>query len=435
MFCEAREQMRKRVTLKKKSDPGQFAVPCKVKGIEFPHALCDTRASVSILPRIMADHMGLQISCPLQPYSSKKPHTTSRRINDPGVIAACQCGAEYETEYSASIETHTATSIDTDQHKSTDGDIEESVDSSPEEWENDYYNPTMAAHNMHIEEYDEDYEEQRAIEQRAILDEEDRLLHHSSWKKKSTSIDTQPHQPSHLRASTDIAYYPSIDTNVDATRDGDYSIGSWADDRHHESYAVETTYHDQGADELHEGFTYKELLNMQRCDKTDQKRAETAWGRTHFSHPIDRAIPPSIDINPSTSIDSRPTPKTTVSEKDKSDNQYLTPDEFGIFRDPDGYAKAIDGRTLHVSREDISDILHTANGADNLFMQQRTITEHQHKVTKEFYDTAGGIDKSIKQRSQHPTQPSIDVDVSTSVDKRPEFGRRAFDLFGTRKFY
>ncbi|KAF3505876.1 hypothetical protein F2Q69_00007087 [Brassica cretica] len=134
---------------------------------------------------------------------------------------------------------------------------------------------------MHTEGYDEDYEEERATEQRAILDEEDRLLHHSSWKKKSpsidrngsTSIDTQPHQPSHLRASTDIAYYPSIDTNVDATRDGDYSIGSWAYDRHHESYAVETSYHDQGADELHEGFTYEELLNMKRCDKTYQKRA------------------------------------------------------------------------------------------------------------------------------------------------------------------
>ncbi|KAF3488829.1 hypothetical protein F2Q69_00052470 [Brassica cretica] len=78
---------------------------------------------------------------------------------------------------------------------------------------------------MHTEEYDEDYEEERAIEQRATLDEEDRLLHHSSWKKKSpsidrngsTSIDTQPHQPSHLRASTDNAYYPSIDTNIDST--------------------------------------------------------------------------------------------------------------------------------------------------------------------------------------------------------------------------
>ncbi|KAF2617418.1 hypothetical protein F2Q68_00039050 [Brassica cretica] len=42
MFCEAREKMKKRITLKKKSDPRKFAVPCTVKGIEFPHALCDT---------------------------------------------------------------------------------------------------------------------------------------------------------------------------------------------------------------------------------------------------------------------------------------------------------------------------------------------------------------------------------------------------------
>ncbi|KAF3488427.1 hypothetical protein F2Q69_00052516 [Brassica cretica] len=129
-----------------------------------------------------------------------------------------------------------------------------------------------------------------------------------------------------------------------------------------------------------------------RGDEAMQDFTEAAWGRTHFSHPIDRAIPPSIDINPSTSIDInhttsidiRPKPKPTVSEKDKSDNQYLIPDEFGIFMDPD---KAMDGHTLHVSREDIADI----------HMQQRTITEHQQRVTKEFYDTAGGIDKSFKQ--------------------------------------
>ncbi|KAF2576849.1 hypothetical protein F2Q68_00004464 [Brassica cretica] len=59
MFCEAREQMRKRVTLKK-SDPGQFAIPCTVKGIEFPHALCDTGASVSILPRVMAYNLCIE---------------------------------------------------------------------------------------------------------------------------------------------------------------------------------------------------------------------------------------------------------------------------------------------------------------------------------------------------------------------------------------
>ena len=55
-----------------------------------------------------------------------------------------------------------------------------------------YYNPTMAAHTIdtiHTEEYDEDYEEERAIEYKAILDEKDRLLHHSSWKRNAPSID------------------------------------------------------------------------------------------------------------------------------------------------------------------------------------------------------------------------------------------------------
>ncbi|KAL0656706.1 hypothetical protein Bca4012_077290 [Brassica carinata] len=61
MFCEAREKMRMRITLKKKNDPGQFAIPCMVKGIEFPHALCNTGAPVSILPRVMVDHLGLQV--------------------------------------------------------------------------------------------------------------------------------------------------------------------------------------------------------------------------------------------------------------------------------------------------------------------------------------------------------------------------------------
>ncbi|KAF2546905.1 hypothetical protein F2Q70_00021903 [Brassica cretica] len=35
IFCEAREKMRMRITLKKKSDPGQFAIPCPVKDGAF----------------------------------------------------------------------------------------------------------------------------------------------------------------------------------------------------------------------------------------------------------------------------------------------------------------------------------------------------------------------------------------------------------------
>ena len=67
-----------------------------------------------------------------------KPQTSSRRIDDPGLIAACHCGAEYETKYYASIENHTATSIHSAKQKS--------IDSSPGDLENDYYNPTMVVH-------------------------------------------------------------------------------------------------------------------------------------------------------------------------------------------------------------------------------------------------------------------------------------------------
>ncbi|KAF3609707.1 hypothetical protein DY000_02049127 [Brassica cretica] len=258
----------------------------------------------------------------------------------------------------------------------------------PSDWENDYYNPTMAAHTrdtMHTEKYDEDYEEEQNIKYRAILDEEDRLLHHSSWKRNapsidrtvSPSIDNHLHQTSQKRASTDIAYYPSIDSGVD----------------------LETAVHEPGADELHEGFTYEEILNMQRRDEADQHRVEASGERTRFSHSFDKANPPSIDEKPKSSIDIRPKPPSTVSKNLNFVNQYLTQDEFGIFRDPDGYARAIDGYALQISREDIADILQMANGADNLFMQQRTVPTHQQKVTNEFYDTGGGINNRFKQRA------------------------------------
>ncbi|KAF2574840.1 hypothetical protein F2Q70_00001522 [Brassica cretica] len=61
IFNHVREKMKQRITLKKNSDPGKFAVPCLLKGIEFPCALCGTYSSVSILPKAIADHLGLKI--------------------------------------------------------------------------------------------------------------------------------------------------------------------------------------------------------------------------------------------------------------------------------------------------------------------------------------------------------------------------------------
>ncbi|KAF2590878.1 hypothetical protein F2Q70_00038710 [Brassica cretica] len=114
-----------------------------------------------------------------------------------------------------SIETHIPTSINSlNHHKSIENLLEESIGSSPDDsiedftegsidsWENDYYNPTFAVDTttpsdidiMHTEEYDEDYEEERAIEYHALLTEEDRLLHYSNGIRNATSTEVTPHQ-------------------------------------------------------------------------------------------------------------------------------------------------------------------------------------------------------------------------------------------------
>ena len=118
---------------------------------------------------------------------------------------------------------------------------------------------------------------------------------------------------------------------------------------------------------------------------------------------IARASHISIDNKVSTLIDIRSQPPSTLREKAKLNNNYLTPDEYGIFRDPEVYARAIDGYALQVSREDIADILQMANGAENLFMQQRNIPEHQQKVTNKFYDTSGGVDDRFKPKYRQHT--------------------------------
>ncbi|KAF2569271.1 hypothetical protein F2Q68_00024486 [Brassica cretica] len=400
MLCEAREKMKKRITLKKKSDHEKFAIPCTMKGIEFPHALYDTGASVSILPRIRADHLGLQVEpskesftfvdcshrisegivrdlevqignalvpvdfhvldiklkwnsslllrraflstvgavcnlqtnqlCltlidPLVHYNSipvKKPQTSSRRINDPGLIAARHCGAEYETEYSALIETHTATSIDTPK--------EESIDSSPNDWENDFYNPIMAVNNATPEIRDD------------LFDEEYRRKGILVYKFRPLKQEIQA----------------QVETNS------------------------------LFAEACGKGTHFSRISEENRRATINREIQES----------IDRANRPSIANNPPSSIDIRPKPPSTVSKNSNCDNQYLTHDEFGIFRDLDSYARAIDGHALQVSRENIADILLMANGADNLFMQQHTVPTHQQRVTKEFYDTAGGIDNRFKQK-------------------------------------
>ncbi|KAF3577486.1 hypothetical protein DY000_02031622 [Brassica cretica] len=169
-------------------------------------------------------------------------------------------------------------------------------------------------------------------------------------------------------------------------------------EHHHESFAVETTTHTPGANKV---FTDEELLNMQRRDHTSQTLI--------IKHR-------STDVLNNRSRSTTPRRSTTIKSRKPLD--------------PNGFAKAIDGRTLHISREDIADMLQVANGADNLFMHQCS----KQKTTKEFNDTAGGMENSFNQRSRHITHPPINTDVPT-IARQPEFSRRAYDLYGNRKFY
>ncbi|CAN6870776.1 unnamed protein product [Brassica oleracea] len=145
---------------------------------------------------------------------------------------------------------------------------------------------------------------------------------------------------------------------------------------------------------------------------------------------------PSIDTPVSTSIDSHYKPKPSLfTKKNMSiDYDFLTPNEFGIFRDKDGHARAMDGRILQVSREDIADILQLANGPDNLFMQQRSIPDEigSHQSCRPVGQAS--IDKVAPTSFDRVTLMSLDKAPSQSIDRRYECGRRAYDVYRARKF-
>ena len=159
---------------------------------------------------------------------------------------------------------------------------------------------------------------------------------------------------------------------------------------------------------------------------------------------------PSIDTSVSTSTDTHSKPILSLSTKSMSnDYDFLLPDEFGIFRDQDGHARAMDGRILQVSREDIANIVQLANGVDNLFTQQRSIPDNNPTVL-DVYPKAttigfgshqtckpvshASIDEVASTSLERVTPTSLDKAPSPSIDRRYECGRRAYDSYGVRKF-
>ncbi|KAF3498834.1 hypothetical protein DY000_02053129 [Brassica cretica] len=209
IFHHVRERMKLRITLKKKSYPGKFAIPCVVKGIEFSQALCDTGASHAIVEQ------------------STKPTTDST-------------ASSIDSNESPTTDEHYPTSLDGKhpvdhftlpyqcypnfafQQPNKRGRDDYSIGS----WADSGFHENFAVETVipssnedPTEEYDEDYWKERAIE---IAMQDDRYSSYSFNNTSppsidrvySASVDTHLHPAKRSHASIDTKPGTSININL-----------------------------------------------------------------------------------------------------------------------------------------------------------------------------------------------------------------------------
>ncbi|KAG5384489.1 hypothetical protein IGI04_035959 [Brassica rapa subsp. trilocularis] len=426
MFHHVREMMKLRITLKKKSDPGKFAIPCVVKVV---------RQQVNLV------ELG----------------------NDLGYIATCHCGADYETEYSESnsesIDTHTVSSIDSNESPTTDERYATSLDgkqpvdhfTSPDQCYPDF--AFQQPNNRGRDDYSigswatSGFYESFAVDIVIPSSNEDPTEDHSFNNTSPPSIDivhsalvdTHPHPAKRSYASIDTIPGTSIDIKAAAfeKEKGNIPIPNRFTNTYIRSFAPQITSHETEAEKMNGPTNQSEGTSRRSIQSKNPNSADKRL--------------PSIDTPVSTSIDTHSKPQLSLfTKKNMSmDYSFLTSDEFGIFRDPYDHARAMDGRILKVYREDIADILQVANGPDNLFTQQRSITDNIPTVPDEHpwanttaigshqsYRPVGhaSIDKVAPTSFDRVTPTSLDKAPSPWIDRRYDFGHRAYDIYGARKF-
>ncbi|KAF3544629.1 hypothetical protein DY000_02007878 [Brassica cretica] len=259
MFNHVREKMKQMITLEKKSDPGKFAVPCLFKGIEFPCALCDTGSSVSILPKVMADHLGLKI----EPSKDSFTFVDYSTRNSEGIIRNLEVQIRNAL---VPVDFHVLDNKLNMNHSLLLGrafmaNVGSVCNMQTNQLCLTLINPEVVSTTIqselssHIFEYEKVYE--------ALID---------SQPQPSIDNTIQPTINNHTRESIDIShadetfalpihFYPSFAVNTQPqtsidyhhgdtiNRQGDYSVGSWADDSHHESFAVNTALHEMQPDD------------------------------------------------------------------------------------------------------------------------------------------------------------------------------------------
>ncbi|KAF3503758.1 hypothetical protein F2Q69_00043535 [Brassica cretica] len=367
-------------------------------------------------------------------------------------IESMQHILEKEATTSPSIDANKATSIDVKPQTSQIPAEPESLAEKKDEWEiayintkiNDVYNPL----NNNVD----------WLSTRIDLLQQDL----DTIRKK----DQQP------ATSIDICTITSIDSKFAAMED------SWADSGFHESFAVETVIPSSNEDPTEE---YDE-------DYWKERAIEIAMQDERYSsHSFNNTSPPSIDRVYSASVDTHPhpakrsyasidtTPGTSINikaaafEKEKGNipipsrytNTYIRSFAPQItshdtiaerMNAPTNKSEGTSRKSIRSKnpnsadkrlgpREDIADIRQLANGPYNLFMQQRSIPDNIPAVPDE-HPRADTTEIGSYQSCQPVGQTSIDKDALTSFDRAPppsidrryECGRRAYEIYGARKF-
>ncbi|KAF2617437.1 hypothetical protein F2Q68_00039210 [Brassica cretica] len=232
--------------------------------------------------------------------------------------------------------------------------------------------------------------------------------------------------------SIDTHTASSIDSNESPTTDEHYHTsldGSWAGSGFDESFSVETVILSSNEDPTKE---YDENYWKERA-------IEIGMHDDRYStHSFSNTPPPSIDSNYSASVDTHPhpvkrsyasidtTPGTSIDIKDaafeKEKGNIPIPS-----RDSDGHARAMDGMILQQRS-----IPHNNLAGPDEYPRANTTEIGSHQSCRQVGQAS--IDKVSSTSFDRVTPTSLDKAPSPSIDRHYECGRRAYDIYGARKF-
>ncbi|KAF2614606.1 hypothetical protein F2Q70_00012089 [Brassica cretica] len=176
-------------------------------------------------------------------------------------------------------------------------------------------------------------------------------------------VNTQPH------TSIDYHYGDTINRHVD------YSIGSWENDSHHESFAVDTSLPEMRSVEYDEDYPREKNIEYRGLAMEEEggsrRPSEARAMDGHILNISREEIAEIISMNGSRNLLDTQNRAEDPPSVDEADAPSI--DEADAPSIDDGQARAMDGRILNISREEIADII-AMNGSRN-FLDTQNIAE------------------------------------------------------------